>query len=900
MPRVAPILLCAAIALSAQAADLEVRLQEGTECYAGTQDFMMYAPSSVAFVNYGAHNALTAGINRWGEKYASIIRFDLTDLPAGAKVTGARLILHATSPDFPTRDLPVQLHQLTAANGDWVEGEGDGTRDPIAGTPCWSFRRHDTDKWAGEPGAMKPGVDFSTDWVAEATVKAKAKGPAVFELPIAAVQGWLDSPGTNTGLHIWPPDAKDKGDVAYLASSEAQEQELRPELVITLQYAPEIAAALSRSKAQRALAAAEKQYQSTVAASAAAGNPPRAREALGGAAQRLSALQRALTEAKAVDEAMAKDLLAEAADLVRAVDEIALDLPRASAAAWNQEHGLRTDFALGTASSMVKVLRRDQPFSGEITDCISLRLARNEHEAAQVVVIPVDKGLRNVTWELRGLQAEGITARVAPVGYVKSKVPALTTPTAPSDWWPHPLLTFKSSFDVPQGEVQPLWLDVHASEYARAGALEGQLIVRANAAQPKRMRIRVQVYDFTVPRQQHLKTIWGMTEANFSKYYKGSYDERFAWKYFDMFLDHRMSAADLYRTIPNGIEGEDSIYHLANVDALRRVKQRGSGWWNVGYVLAPEHVERGLVEKLSKDYDTYLTKCVELFKTEVERLKAAEWPEDRMGIYFLDETSNFEALGKAAKAMKEAFPDIPLMTTGYDRSYGLEDSVVSKSLDIWVPLTPRYREDQSKIVDGRKLGKQAWWYTCCAPIGSKDLNWFTQFPAIRARLLMGVAARRYAVDGYLYYRCCGWTNNPGPIPADTDICTDWVPQYSGTLPDGDGQIVCAGPAGPLPTIALENIRDGLEDYEYYWVLEDLLRQADAGRLSGARQGRVEELRGLLEVPESVLSSITQYSEDPQVLLLQRDKVAAGIVELQQILRAQRDEEWLREFPLRLR
>ena len=258
--------------LSAQAAD-PVRAR-GTESTRADHDVCL----SRGVVS-GAHNALTAGINRWGEKYASIIRFDLTDLPAGAKVTGARLILHATSPDFPTRDLPVQLHQLTAANGDWVEGEGDGTRDPIAGTPCWSFRRHDTDKWAGEPGAMKPGVDFSTDWVAEATVKAKAKGPAVFELPIAAVQGWLDSPGTNTGLHIWPPDAKDKGDVAYLASSEAQEQELRPELVITLQYAPEIAAALSRSKAQRALAAAEKQYQSTVAASAAAGNPPRAREA---------------------------------------------------------------------------------------------------------------------------------------------------------------------------------------------------------------------------------------------------------------------------------------------------------------------------------------------------------------------------------------------------------------------------------------------------------------------------------------------------------------------------------------------------------------------------------------------------------------------------------------------
>ncbi len=881
--RVAPVLALLLTALPALAADVEATFRDGFEGYGGTEDFMMYAPSSVAFVNYGVSPTLTAGINRWGERYTSVLRFDVGAVPAGAKVTGARLVLHATSKDYPSRDLAVQLHQLTAANADWIEGSGDGTREPLAGTPCWSFRKHDSAPWAGEPGALKADVDFSTEWRAEATVPARHVGPVTFELPAAAVQAWIEDPRTNAGLHLWPQGAADKGDVAYFASAQAQDVATRPTLLLSVESTPEVIAALNRARADRLVAEAEVRYEAAVAGARSYGDPPRAAAALAQAHTRLRLLKAALGSAGPAGGGPTADLVAEAEAFGQQVDRIVRDLPRAAAAAANQARGLKTDFALGTQPAMVQVFRRDRPFSGDFAPSVSVSLARNEHEAVQIVVVPVDKSLRNVTWELRGLNAHGVTTTVAPVGYVRSKVPALTTPTAPSEWWPDPLLDFKSTCDVPVEQVQPLWVDIHAAPHARPGVLEGELIVRATACEPKSIRIRAQVHDFTLPTQQHLKTIWGMAEANFSKFYKDSYNEAFAWKYFDMFLDHRMAAADLYRTMPTGVEGEDSIYHLASVEALEKLKARGSGWWNVGYVLAPEHVAGGKRPGLPGDYDEYLRKCVEMFAAEMERVKAAEWPADRVGIYFLDETSDFEALGKAAGVMKDAFPDVPLMTTGYDRSYGLEDTLHSRSLDIWVPLTPRYGEDRAKIEQGRRLGKQGWWYICCAPIGSRDLNWFTQYPAIRARLLMGVAARKYQVDGFLYYRTCGWANNPRPIPADTDIFTDWVPQYAGTLPDGDGQIVCAGPAGPLATIRLENIRDGAEDYEYYWLLENLVAQADAARLATPDRRRVDEARGLLQVPDAVLTSITQYTQDPQVLLRQRDRIAAAIVELQEML-----------------
>ena len=96
------------------------------------------------------------------------------------------------------------------------------------------------------------------------------------------------------------------------------------------------------------------------------------------------------------------------------------------------------------------------------------------------------------------------------------------------------------------------------------------------------------------------------------------------------------------------------------------------------------------------------------------------------------------------------------MTTARDRSYGVKGGPIDQSIDIWCPLTPRFAQDLPVIREGRKRGKKAWWYVCCGPRGRGPLNFFSQYPAIRSRLLMGAAAWKYRPDGFLYYRISGW------------------------------------------------------------------------------------------------------------------------------------------------
>ncbi len=856
--------------LAGTAFGVEIVLQDGLDGYQGTHDCLLYAPSSVADINYGIHPGLSAGMNRWGEYQAAIIRFDLSELPARLTVENAQLELYADSDIYPFREVTVEAAAIAPANAGWTEGENDGTRTPVPGTPCWNWLAYGARKWAGDAGLRRSSVDFDPALTAQATVPAKAHAWISLELPPNVVQRWLDDPGTNAGLRIYPAGLElQKGDaVSFAASEHDRDHARRPRLILTVTDRPGLAGELDRAKFTRTLAELARDAGAYAEEVTAAGRPPRA-------VDQLHSLERALadlTDRLSPQSTSAEDVAAAIAELRERLTEAQTQFSADRGAAYNEGHGLPTDFALGVATSMEKVFRRDIPFSGAFTDRLLIEAAGNETEAAQVIVVPIDRKLRDVTWNVQPFHGPAAEVRISvvAVGYVRSDTPALTTPTSPSDWWPDPLLDFLDTFDCPKGEAQPLWVSITVPPATRPGTYSTRLTVNARHAQPKHMRIDLRVFGFDIPREQHLKTVWGMSEQNFARFYGDDYDEEFASKYFDLFLSHRMAPGDLYRTRPNGSPGEDNVYHLAGIEALRQLREAGSAWWNVGYVLAPKHALAGDPPEY-ESYDEYLADCVPMFRAELERVRQAGWPEGSYGIYFLDETSDFETLAKAAKVMRDNFPGVPLMTTGYDRSYGVDgESPVADLLDIWVPLTPRYAEDLERIQDGRKLGKRAWWYICVGPRGKADLNWFVQYPAIRARLLMGAATWKYQPDGFLYYRVAGWIYHDQPITSGP--MTDWLPRYHPGLPDGDGQIICAGPDGPLSTIRLENIRDGLEDYEYWWLLRDLVARARDSR------GSVPEAK-LLGVPEELLAGLREYSEDPTVLYGVRRDLAHAIKRL---------------------
>jgi hypothetical protein len=192
-------------------------------------------------------------------------------------------------------------------------------------------------------------------------------------------------------------------------------------------------------------------------------------------------------------------------------------------------------------------------------------------------------------------------------------------------------------------------------------------------------------------------------------------------------------------------------------------------------------------------------------------------------------------------------------------------------MDAFCPLTDQF--NSAKAGQARALGKQVWWYICCFP-HHPHTNMFIEYPAIEGRLLMGAMTAKYRPDGFLYYQVSIWNSQK---PIDSGPFTDWDPR-SWTVYHGDGSWTCVGPNGtPLPTIRLENFRDGLEDYAYYRILEAAVGKVEASPELRARRAQwLVKAKGLLVVPEELVTSRTEFTDNPDVLYRYRNSLAEAI------------------------
>ena len=103
--------------------------------------------------------------------------------------------------------------------------------------------------------------------------------------------------------------------------------------------------------------------------------------------------------------------------------------------------------------------------------------------------------------------------------------------------------------------------------------------------------------------------------------------------------------------------------------------------------------------------------------------------------------------------------------------------------------------------------------------------------------------------------------------------SDGDPVFDG---HGDGSWTCVGPDGlPLPTIRLENFRDGLEDYAYAVILGTIVhrREAKLASLNAEQKQWLADARQALVVPETLVRNMKDYASQPDAVYAWRDRMA---------------------------
>jgi len=488
-------------------------------------------------------------------------------------------------------------------------------------------------------------------------------------------------------------------------------------------------------------------------------------------------------------------------------------------------------------------------------------LARNEHEAVQLV-LRSDRPLAGVTLETRDLIQPGTDARIpreavtwSPVGFVKTKKPGYAV--AHVGWWPDPL-PGPQPVDVASGWPQPFWVSVYAAPQTPPGEYRGILVIRATDAPPTTVEVRVTVWDFELPATPTLTSAFDVYPNRIASAYSTFFPDWWSrWqarptellrRFHDDLLRFRLSPilnADL-EDEPTRAWLTQARTQLSGFAVGRHGGSFDNDWPKEPQALAQlEEVYRGYADVLR----------------ETDLL-------DAHYIYTYDEPApGLPHVAQVARMIRRADPALKNLVVLHGAPDVERLAGWLEPVDIICLRNVTFDEAAARRL--RQLGKALWLYVS-GPVPPYP-TLVIDYPAMAYRILPWMCWK-YGLSGLLYWSVNYWTTNPYEEPMNTP----WAQ-------NGNGSLYYPGPDGPVPSIRLAVLRDGMEDYEYLHRLRELVtrvRQRTAQPDAAGAHALLAQAERLLAIDPSLVASMREYTGDPDVLSARRSAIATAIEQLQ--------------------
>jgi hypothetical protein len=415
--------------------------------------------------------------------------------------------------------------------------------------------------------------------------------------------------------------------------------------------------------------------------------------------------------------------------------------------------------------------------------------------------------------------------------------------------WPDPLypVTLGSGVSFPANSNQPLWFTVHVPRSAPPGVYHATVTV-GSASVP----VELQVWNFALPKAIHLKGEWGFGWSDVVERYKGTIGVSVQSGYWTLvdalyqdFANHRLTPKGVGwpagLNYPGGVEYDCNgkldpvVWGVWGFDSLAKKYLQGTELDNgVGF---PSFQIKGPSDNYPPESrpssfcgqargseppgnTAYNTKWFQYWKAVSDYLGSTSDYAAKGYYHIVNEPQTFadyDIVAYLAKQTKANAPNVRILV-----SEQVEPAIYNNAkypgakIDIWMPTISNYEVEKSH---DRQLnyGEEVWWYFLYGDRPPLPNPTVIDRPGIEARITPWLAWME-RVQGLLYYSTTDWSPDPWTNPWINDGNGDGFMFY----PPKDTTIAYnAGVAQSnrlVPSLRWELMREGMEDYEYLWLL----------------------------------------------------------------------------------